>query len=380
MKLIIDENIAFAEEAFSQFGDVLLLPGREISKEHIKDSDVLIVRSVTRVDESLLDGTNVKFVGTATIGTDHIDLNYLNKKNSTFADAAGCNANAVKEYVFAALFNIIKKQNLRLKDLNIGIIGVGNIGSKVADTAAALGMNVKLNDPPLKRKTGDPKYLGLAEVLNCDIITLHVPLNKEGEDKTFHLFDYEKLLSTRDSAIIINTSRGEVIDNAALNNLASEKNFTVVLDVWENEPLINKELLEKTFIGTPHVAGYSFEGKINGTVMIYNALCGFLKKERSWKPVYQPPDNFRIETERYSSAEELLLNVITKVYDIKRDDSEMRLILPKDETGTSAYFDLLRKNYPLRREFNNYTVRMPVKDIPAKSMLNALGFMVEEKA
>lgn len=377
MKLIVDENLAFAEEAFSQFGDVLLLPGREISEEHLVDCEALIVRSVTRVNKELLECSPVKFVGTATIGTDHIDLNYLKKKNISFSDAAGCNANAVKEYVFAALFNIIKKNNLKLNDISLGIFGVGNIGSKAADTAAALGMSVKLNDPPLKRKTGDKKYLDFDELLNSDIITLHVPLNTEGVDKTLHLFDHEKLSMMKDGAIIINTSRGEVIDNAALNEIAPQKNFTLVFDVWENEPLINKALLAKTFLGTPHVAGYSFEGKVNGTIMIYEALCNFLNEEMKWSPPYIQAENDHVEINHYLSTEDLLLKAVSHAYNIVRDDKDFKMIISKNENEAAAYFDLLRKNYPLRREFKNYTVKLPGKDEHNQKLLQELGFKVQ---
>ena len=268
MKITVDENIAYGKEAFSQFGDVGLLHGRKISPDSVKDSDALIVRSITKVDKSLLEGSKVKFVGTATIGKDHIDLEYLKENNITFADAAGCNAHAVKEYIFTALSDVLTKKSLKFNNLSIGIIGAGNVGSKVAYCADTLGMETIINDPPLKRKTGNKIYKELDEALRADIVTLHVPLNKEGIDKTVHLLDYERLNGLKDNCILINSSRGSVVDNDALEKIIEKKNFTVILDVWENEPGLKPGLLKKVYIGTPHIAGYSYEGKVNGTTMI----------------------------------------------------------------------------------------------------------------
>ncbi|RPI66939.1 MAG: 4-phosphoerythronate dehydrogenase, partial [Ignavibacteriales bacterium] len=242
MKIIIDENIANAEEVFSQLGEVILLPGREITNRILKNSDALVVRSITDVNKELIEGTAVKFVGTATIGSDHIDADYLVKQNIAFADAKGCNAEAVKEYVFTALTEIVVEKELKFKNLTLGIIGAGNIGGRVAECAEALGMNTILNDPPLKRKTGNNIYKEIEEALTADIISLHVPLNKEGIDKTLHLFDKERLNRIKDECILINSSRGSVIDNRKLNDVINEKGFTVVLDVWENEPEINQSL------------------------------------------------------------------------------------------------------------------------------------------
>ena len=283
LKIIIDENIAFAKEAFNQFGEIDLLPGNKITNNRLKDADILIVRSVTKVDEVLLKGTPVKFVGTATIGTDHIDLDYLKKNNITFADAKGCNAYSVAEYVIVSLLHLAVKLNLQLKGKTIGIVGVGNIGSKVAAFADALGMEVLLNDPPLQRQGVKRSFVSLNEILEADIITFHVPLNKEGIDKTFHILDENKFSAIKGNTIIINSSRGAVIDNKALLKAIREKNLKVVLDVWENEPNISIDLLKEVVIGTPHIAGYSWEGKVNGTILIYNALCEYLKTQKTIK-------------------------------------------------------------------------------------------------
>jgi erythronate-4-phosphate dehydrogenase len=394
MKITVDENIAYAKEAFSQFGDVELLHGRKITPDSVKDSDALIVRSITKVDKNLLEGSKVKFVGTATIGKDHIDLKYLKENNIAFADAAGCNAHAVKEYVFTALADVLSERKLRFKDLSIGIIGAGNVGSKVAYCANALGMKTIINDPPLKRKTGKDIYKELDEALKADIITLHVPLNKAGIDKTYHLLDYERLNQLKDNCILINSSRGSVINNEALEKFIEKKNFTVILDVWENEPVLNPELLKKVYIGTPHIAGYSYEGKVNGTTMIYSALCKFLNEEESFKVPEVKIEDSVIELEETGSVEASLQNLFKKIYDIKKDDANLRrieklrgsgtvseeLTLPDGQAGSKIdagkYFDTLRKEYHLRYEFPNYFVVVSSEEKELIKILSAFRFKV----
>ena len=283
LRLIVDENIAFADTVFAQFGKVNLMPSREITNSILMDADILIVRSITTVDETLLKNAPVKFVGTATIGTDHIDLDYLKSKNIFFADAQGCNAFSVAEYVLASLLTLAVKFDFSLKDKSIGIVGVGNVGSKVAAFAEALGMTVLLNDPPLKR-TGDKRnFVELDEILKCDIVTLHTPLNLDGIDKTYYLFNKDNLNKLKDGAILINSSRGAVINNLDLLIAIEKKKLKVVLDVWENEPDINTELVNNVLIATPHIAGYSYEGKVNGTKIIYESLCEYLGQDKTFK-------------------------------------------------------------------------------------------------
>ena len=222
MKLIVDENISFGKEAFSEFGEITFAHGREINNNMLANADALITRSITKVNEELLSGTKVKFVGTATIGTDHIDLNYLQENDITFSSAAGCNSNAVKEYVLAAVSHIFKHR-IDIEDKSIGIIGVGNIGTKVAAISESLGLKVIRNDPPLQRlpagqtgETGSDIYSKLEDALQCDIITCHVPLNLEGIDKTVHLINEETLRLIKPGTLLINSSRGAVVDNKAL--------------------------------------------------------------------------------------------------------------------------------------------------------------------
>jgi erythronate-4-phosphate dehydrogenase len=372
MKIIADGNIIFVEEAFSSFGDVHLCSGREITNALLKDADVLLVRSITEVNAALLEGTNVKFVGTATIGTDHIDTAYLAAKEIRFTDARGCNSDAVAEYVFTALLNISNEQNFSLKGKSIGVVGVGNIGSRIVRLAGALGMKVLQNDPPLKRKTGNKQFLDLKDLMDVDIITFHVPLNMQGEDRTFHLFDYEKINSLKDGAIIINASRGPVIENSSLEKLIGKKKFIAVLDVWENEPEINMDLLHKIRFGTPHIAGYSYEGKINGTVILYNAFYGFLNKKPRWLPIIPPAENSLISINGNSTPEKELFKAVNHVYNINSDDKNIRGISKAVNPG--KHFDNLRKTYNLRREFPNYVVNINPHNEEIASLFKSFRF------
>ena len=376
LNIIVDENIVFAKEAFALFGNVTLLSGREINNSILKDADILIVRSITKVDKELLKNTPVKFVGTATIGTDHIDLEYLKKNKIAFADAKGCNAYSVAEYLIVSLLNLSVRFNFTLKEKSIGIVGVGNVGSKVAKFADALGMKVLLNDPPLQRAGNNNSFVSLDEILNADIITLHVPLNLSGIDRTYHLFDKKKLMELKDGTILINTSRGAVIKNQELLEIIDTKKLKVVLDVWENEPDINIDLLNKVIIGTPHIAGYSLEGKINGTKMIFDALADYLNLNISFNFTKEAPTNSLLSFEKSETIEKDLDQIVSKIYPIQRDDKLMRKMLNMSREERIKYFDLLRKDYPIRREFNNYRVELKNFDGKTKNILTNLRFNI----
>jgi len=374
LKIIVDENIPFAQEAFNQFGRVTLLPGKKIMNHELLDADILIVRSVTKVNELLLKNTSVKFVGTATIGTDHIDIEYLKKNNIAFSDARGCNAYSVAEYIVASLLYLADKFDFRLSDKSLGVVGVGNIGSKVAVFAQALGMKVLLNDPPLKRKGDKRNFVELDEILNCDIITLHTPLNLTGADKTYHLFNKKNLNRLKDEAILINSSRGAVVSNMDLLDAINNKNLKVVLDVWENEPDINIELLKKVVIATPHIAGYSYEGKVNGTKMIYESLCDFWGVEQTFLFNLPEPQTPLRHFDKSKKIEISLHSLISGIYSIKEDNDKTKRLIMMNQSERILEFDLLRKNYPQRREFNNYTVYAEDLGIKESNLLKTLRF------
>jgi erythronate-4-phosphate dehydrogenase len=377
MKIVADENVPRVREAFSPLGEIRLMPGRAITREALQDAELLLVRSVTPVGEKLLQGTPIRFVGTATIGDDHIDLAYLQQQGIAFANAAGSNANSVAEYVMAAMIHHAVQCDLSLQRLTLGIVGVGNIGSRVAKMAAGLGLRVLLNDPPLARQTRDPKFLPLDALMASDIVTLHTPLTYEGEDATFHLFDESRCGGMKSGSLLINTSRGAVVDNAALKKFLQQGRITAILDVWENEPEIDAALLQLVEIGTPHIAGYSLEGKLNGVAQIYRAACEFLGVTPQWRiesalppvdaPLIRLPPNFENNEKRLEA-------LIKHAYDITADDRRLRKYLSEQAENRGRYFDRLRRDYPVRREFYNYQVNAGSDDRNLLRQIKTLGF------
>ena len=380
MKIIADENIPFVSECFSSIGDVETVSGRKVTSTVVSDADVLLVRSITQVDADLLAGSKVRFVGTATIGFDHIDTEYLSRNNISFASAPGSNANSAAEYVIAALLNIAKQNSINLEGKSIGIIGVGNVGGRVAKKCEALEMKLYLNDPPLQRQTGDSKYLPIEKLFDCDFVTLHTPLTFEGEDKTFHLADDKYFESLKKRCIFINASRGGVVDSSALKAAIRESKLrSTLLDVWENEPNIDTELLEMVDIGTPHIAGYSLDGKITGMIMIYKEACEYFELEvkydiDSFLPVPAIPE-LKINNQSVSE-QDVLLGAVEKIYDIKADDVRLRRMLEESAKERGKYFDSLRKNYPVRREFQNTRVAVEDRNNSLARKLKGIGFLI----
>ncbi|MDQ7817790.1 MAG: 4-phosphoerythronate dehydrogenase [Melioribacteraceae bacterium] len=377
MKILADENIPQVKEAFSQFGEVKLTHGRYISNEMLKEIDILVVRSITNVNGELLDKTNVKIVGTATIGTDHIDKEYLKSQNVFFADAAGCNSFSVAEYVIAALTNIFIQKNKSFEDNKIGVVGFGNIGTKIVRFAQALGFKTIINDPPLERKLGKGNFRQLKDALNCDVVTFHVPLNKSGIDNTYYLLNEENLDLIKPGTLLINTSRGPVVKNSILKNrLFDKKDINVVFDVWENEPNIDLQLLELADIGTAHIAGYSLEGKLNGSYFIYKKLCEQFNINAKWQPVYPEISEPMIEIDSRQEVVEILFEICKRIYDINFDSQLLKKSVIQNVEEPGKYFDQLRKTYRVRREFNNYTIKLSSPDERLKSKLETLRFKV----
>jgi len=374
LNIILDENIENARQTFEYLGQTELVHGRKITSDIVRDADILIVRSITQVNKDLLDGSRVRFVGTATIGTDHIDTGYLSEKGIGFSSAKGCNSDAVAEYVFISIFRAAVRKGITLKGKSIGIVGCGNIGSRVERIAKAFGFETVVNDPPLQRETGDPKFRTLEEALRCDIITFHTPLNRTGFDRTFHLLDEGGMKLLKNDAIVINASRGEVIDNTAFDLKLSESNVTAILDVWEGEPVFSPSLLAKTFIASPHVAGYSLEGKINGTVIIHDALCDFLGLERQLPPALPEVENNVVEYMDTGSFEETVERILCYYYDPDLDTTAMRETAKLPDLERGVAFDGLRKKYKLRREYTNYIIKGEIVDPVIKAGLQALRY------
>jgi erythronate-4-phosphate dehydrogenase len=374
MKIVADPNIPFASEAFGALGEIVFAPGRQIDAAITHEADLLLVRSVTPVNAALLDCSRVRFVATATIGTDHIDLDYLRSHDIGFASAAGSNANSVAEYVIAALLEMADRHKFRLRDKTLGVVGVGNVGSRVVRFAEALGLRVLPNDPPRQRVENLPQFVPLSQILaEADIITTHVPLTRQGTDATFHLFDKERLaaLEVR-RPFLINTARGAVVDNKALlKAIDGERVRGVVLDVWENEPNILPELLDVVDIGTPHIAGYSFDGKANGTQMIYEAACRFFGRQPTWRPLMPSPEVplIKLSVSSGEDDEEILRRVVQRIYDIVADDAALR--------ANVRVFDQLRAEYPVRREFFNTSLIPNGASNALRSKFAALGFKLD---
>mgnify|MGYP000851855327 CR=1 FL=1 len=380
MNILADENIPYVREAFASLGEVAAVSGRAISPERVRGADMLLVRSITKVNADLLDGSAVRFVATATIGEDHVDKAYLASRNIAFSSAPGSNAGSVCQYVSAALLRIAERFALDLARLKLGIVGVGNVGGRVDRAARALGMTTVLNDPPLARQTGDTRYRPIDEIFDCDIVTLHVPLTKEGPYATHHLADDAFFRRLKSGAILINSSRGAVADGKAiLRALDGGRLRACVLDVWENEPDIDIALLERTFIGTPHIAGYSFDGKVNGTRQIYEAACGFLGVRPAWDatPLLPAPECPRVSVDGASPT--AVHDAVRAVYDIMRDDAAMRRLMSVSAEERPKLFDRLRKEYPRRREFFNTRATICPPNPAVEAVLAGLGFVVESQ-
>ena len=378
MKIVADANIPFVKECFSSMGEVTVVGGREITPDVVADADALLVRSITPVDEKLLTGSKVRFVATATIGFDHVDIDFLGRNNIGFASAPGSNANSAAEYVIAALLDIGQRHALDLEARSIGIIGVGNVGGRVAKKCAAMGMTDYLNDPPLQRQIGDAMYLPLEQLFDCDFITFHTPLTFEGPDKTYHLADEKFFKSLKQRCVFINASRGPVVDSRALkSDIRSGRLRAVMLDVWENEPDIDIELLKMVDLGTPHIAGYSLDGKIAGMIMIYKAACEYfaVKPKFDLKDFLPEPAVPKLKINpNISNDQDALLNAVQKIYRIDKDDVRLRRVLGKPAKKRGEYFDGLRKSYPVRREFENTRVILKDTNSNLAKKLVGIGF------
>jgi erythronate-4-phosphate dehydrogenase len=380
MKIVADENIPCVAEAFASLGEVTLRPGRAMTTGDVRDADLLLVRSVTRVGADLLDGSRVRFVGSATIGFDHVDLDYLQARGIGFATAPGSNATSAAEYVVSALLVLGERKGFGLAGMRVGIVGCGNVGSRVRDRLTALGMQCLVNDPPLQAQGGHDAYVGLEAMLDCDVITFHVPFTRDGDWPTWHLADRGFLERLKPGAVLINTARGAVMDNVALDALLAERHdLSVVLDVWEGEPAISCDLLEKVDIGTPHIAGYSLDGKLRGTEMIYRAACEHLARPAEWRPGNALPERPVLELREVVDPAAALRQVVCFAYDVREDDARLREVLRLPGEARAVYFDRLRKEYPVRREFPETVIRLPHGNDRLATVLEALGFAVEQR-
>lgn len=362
MKILADENMPYVHALFGDLGTIETVNGREITPEQVKDADVLLVRSVTQVNGSLLSlNSQLKFVGSATIGTDHIDTDYLATRGVPFSSAPGCNATAVGEFAFIAMLELTHRFGGKLKDKTVGIVGAGNTGSAVAKCLQAYGVTVLLHDPVIQ--DSDPRdFISLDELISrCDVISLHVPITKTGEHKTWYLFDEARLNSLKRGTWLLNCCRGEVIDNRALIKVKQQRpDIKLVLDVWEGEPNPMHELIPLVEFATPHIAGYSLEGKARGTYMLYQQLMQVLGRDADKSMTALLPSLWSAQLDIESIPnEQSLLQLARFIYDLRDDDELFRKTIlddssknPQVDSLNNNGFDLMRKNHQHRREFS----------------------------
>ena len=379
MLIVADENIPLIEEFFASFGEIRRLPGRQITRADVHDADVLLVRSVTRVDRELLEGSAVKFVGTCTIGTDHLALDDFEHAGIQWASAPGCNARGVVDYVLGSLLTLADIEGADLAQRTYGVIGAGEVGGRLVRVLRDLGWKVQVCDP-LRQAAEGGDYVSLEQIIEqCDVISLHTPLSKSGDFATWHLLDETRLNRLKPGTWLINASRGPVVDNAALRNvLNAREDLQAVLDVWEGEPQVDVELADLCVLATPHIAGYSLDGKQRGTAQIYQALCAFLGQtpQVQLADLLPAPWLAKVELSANSDQAWALAMVCRGVYDPRRDDADFRRTLTGPVDQQKQAFDALRKHYPVRREIEGLTVHIEGHNPALTKMAAALGCVV----
>jgi erythronate-4-phosphate dehydrogenase len=372
MKIVADDKIPYLKGVLEPFAEVIYLPGGKISRSDVRDADALITRTRTRCNADLLEGTRVRFIASATIGFDHIDTEYCRQRQITWTNAAGCNAGSVMQWVAAALATLARRFRFILEGRTLGIVGVGHVGSRVESLAQAMDMRFLRNDPPRMRTEGAAGFASLEQVLaEADIITVHVPLSLDGPDRTLRLVDRDRIARMKPGAILLNSSRGEVVDSQAVKEPLGSGRLHAVLDVWENEPDIDVALLDKVTLATPHIAGYSADGKANGTAMSVQAVSRFFGLGLDeWYPPSLPAPQYpilKIDC-RNKTREEVLLEAIQTTYDIRADDDRLRKSVDT--------FERQRENYPVRREFFAYQIQTANASKSTTSALKSLGFQL----
>jgi len=376
MKIVIDNKIPFIRGVFEPFADVVYLAGKETTPEVVRDADALITRTRTICNAKLLEGSSVKVIATATIGFDHIDTAWCEANGIVWRNSPGCNSWSVKQYISSALVSLSRKHGFDFGDITLGVVGVGNVGSKVAAAARALGCKVLLNDPPRARREGGNGFVSLDEIVEkADIISLHVPLSDEGPDATRHLFDSHMVSRMGKHQILINSSRGPVVDNKALKEaLKAGALKGAVLDVWEGEPELDPELMSLLDYSTPHIAGYSADGKANGTTMSVRTVAEILDLPlKDWTASGIPAASdgvmeFTLDAAGKSTGE-LLSEAILHTYDIARDSDALRADLQA--------FEKLRGDYPVRREPSAYTLHLLNGSPEEAQALREIGFKIQ---
>lgn len=381
LKIVMDDAIPYAQEIFGHLAELTLLPGKSIQAKDVQEADALIIRSRTQINAELLDNSQVKFVGSTVVGLDHIDQNYLQQKGIAFYSAQGCNANSVAEFVINALFEVAEAKQFDLTTKTLGIIGVGNVGSRLYQKAQTLGIQCIVNDPPKQQHAPNAyKYHTLQQVLQADIISVHTPLTKNGNHPTADLLSAEILQSITPNQIVINAARGGIINENAWTNTPTLAN---IIDCWENEPNINESLYHTAFFATPHIAGHSFEAKIAGSRMVYQALCDYLKIRpiTNWESSLPQPqqsipiDTLENEAKQNPSATNKHQTILQKVFrmchNIHDDHQGIQATTYPEMVKKYEHF---RRNYPIYHEWHQHHLNNQENSEPTKS-LKLLGFI-----
>ncbi|MEG9622146.1 4-phosphoerythronate dehydrogenase PdxB [Pseudomonas guariconensis] len=376
MLIVADENIPLLDAFFAGFGEIRRYPGRSIDAACVKDADVLLVRSVTQVDRRLLEGSQVRFVGTCTIGTDHLDLDYFAQASIHWSSAPGCNARGVVDYVLGSLLTLAELDGAKLSERVYGVVGAGQVGERLVRVLHGLGWKVLVCDPPRQAREGGD-FVSLDTLLDtCDVISLHTPLQRDGEYPTWHLLGADQLARLRPGAWLINASRGPVVDNQALRELLLDReDVHAVLDVWEGEPQVSLDLADLCTLATPHIAGYSLDGKQRGTAQIYQAFCRWRgePEQVQLSELLPAPALAQIDLDASCDPAWALATLCRAVYDPRRDDADFRRSLNEDPAEQCAAFDLLRKHYPQRREIEGLAVHLRGEAPQLAQMVCALG-------
>lgn len=374
LRIVADSNIPFLKGALDKVAQVNYIQGNEIKREHLVNTDALIIRTRTKCNEILLRNTPVKFIASATIGYDHIDTDYCQNNGIEWTNAPGCNSGSVKQYVASALAEIISRERWLFKDITLGIIGAGNVGTKVENMGKALGIKTLVNDPPRERLEGKGDFTGIDELISkSDIVTVHVPLINQGIDKTYHLANGNFFGKMKKNAWFINTARGEVTDTPALTQSLISKHIAGdVVDVWENEPDINRDLLAASHIATPHIAGYSADGKANGTAMSVRAISRFFNLGLdSWSPPHIPSSKLNQLQINCNNKlpEDIYREISLFAYNINTDSEKLK--------KSPDTFEKQRENYPIRREPENISVKLNSCSNSISSMIKNLNYLTD---
>ncbi|MDG2354112.1 MAG: 4-phosphoerythronate dehydrogenase [Gammaproteobacteria bacterium] len=336
MKLVIDDACYAYDTIFGDFGEITALPGRSINPTSVKDADILIVRSRTKVNQALLEGSKVKFVGSTVAGLDHVDQDYLKDNDITFFSAQGCNSMAVAEFVISAIVNLADELDFDYTKKTLGIIGVGNVGSRLAAKADLMGIKTLLNDPIRQENENLPNFVNLDTALSADIVTFHTPLTFDGKHPSYQLLNETNFHNITSQTIMFNAARGGVIVEDIWEKTQTKVN---IIDCWENEPNINQNLQKDAYWATPHIAGHSVDAKFMGSFMVYEALCDFTSHKQNESIINLiNPGVLKVKQDN-------LKDTLNEIYDFKQDTSAIQNL---------ENFEYYRRNYPIRYEWPHY--------------------------